>query len=170
MNYTITHSTSIVNGVGNYKKYKNGIADRVKLIHFTMNYIIKHNLIDFCDNINIHVKPIKKFYGLYYHDIHDRARVELNVRNATSTMIRTILHELKHSEQYKQDRLKVIYDYKRKSWIDFWEGNEVSDRSKKYEDYRNLPWEIDARTTEKYAPQILAEYIVEISKNKELVI
>lgn len=153
----ITFATSIRTGQSIYKPYKAKMADQLDLIQFTLAFITENRLIDFDPAVKIHIKPIKCFFGQFDEQTNF---VTLNCRNSPFEMIQTLLHELKHSEQSYNGRYRLQWDRKEKRWNTLWHGKrmEFDNWTTKQDVYENLPWEIEARSVEKYADMIWKAY------------
>lgn len=130
---TTTIATSIQ--YGNYKVLMN----RVEQIKVLMKYYAKafKQELDFNPNVVVHFRPIKG-------TVHGRAfinkpLIEIDPRYKFKDIFDTIAHELVHSEQYKQGRLKHI-----EGNLSVW-NNRTMSRGTTHKQYLALPWEVEAR-------------------------
>jgi len=102
--------------------------------------------IDYDPEVEIKIRPIKG------KDVAGRAllevnKIELDPRYTLRDQCKTIIHELVHNEQVKQSRLEVGADWK-------WNGALCKEAST-YDEYKNLPWEEEARIrTDKIFPDV----------------
>ena len=159
MSYKITFATSIKTGQSIYKPYKSRLPHYQRIINFAMTMIRDQKLIDYPDGIEIHVKPARpRSLGVYYSG---RRLIHLNCRLTLSTIISTLLHELKHSEQYFHGRLAQKFDNKTKSYMECWNGESIVSSFKKlsFKKYETLPWEIEAREASKHTNMICDAYV-----------
>lgn len=75
-----------------------------------------------------------------YHAGDEIALIHANLKPEVALAI--MAHELVHAEQYHRGDLKLVRDnYK---WYDVWQGKRYTGGSKSYEEYRELPWEVEA--------------------------
>jgi hypothetical protein len=132
----ITVATSIK--YGNYKHLQSAVAKIRSLIAKHL-----HNFkeaFDYKHDVTVHIRPIK---GL----VHGRALskknvIEIDPRYPEHRVLETIAHELTHSEQHNQDRLK--HQLVNRQWIPVWNGSPHR-RATTHQAYLNQPWEIEAR-------------------------
>lgn len=89
--------------------------------------------------------------------------IEIDPRHTRDIVLNTVAHELTHSEQYHQKRLTWDSD----NCVRLWNGCEYqlencSKKSKAFEHYYNLPWEVEARER---ADQFIKKYFREKNSN-----
>jgi len=108
---------------------------------------------DFDDDVEFHVRPVRGNTHGWYRS--RRKRIEIDPRYGTKKVLDTIAHELVHAEQYKQGRLA----WDSKKLVSLWNGK-FHKRGTTYKQYRNLPWEIEAR-------QRAAEFVKDMAAKEE---
>lgn len=98
-------------------------------------------VIDLPQDMCMRFRPIRGDLGRTYNKSKSSPfLVELDVRQNIETFKDTLLHELVHTEQFYQKRLKetVNNDAFR------WRGKKIQFIGISYNAYRDLPWEIEA--------------------------
>lgn len=110
-------------------------------------------------------KPLRKISGnaILYGNTDDLMRygeITIASRNSHRYTLLTIMHELKHIQQYYTGRLQNSdgeWNKKKTKWLHFslWDGERVRDYSnarpaqkKEFKGYLDSPWEVDARAYE----------------------
>ena len=159
MSYKLTFATSIKTGQSIYKPYKPRLPHYQRIIDFAMKIIRDQKLIDYPDGIEIPVKPARdRALGAYYNT---KRLIHLNCKMSLSSIISTLLHELKHSEQYFHRRLVHKYDTVTGSVMECWNGDAIVSIHKKlsFNKYQALPWEIEAREASNYTKLICDAYV-----------
>ena len=155
MKISIQHSSSILSSSA-YKSFKGGIARREALLQFVIDYVTKNKLINYHPKIAVLVKPLRGFHG--QHDPRSKA-ITLDVRLGEQEMVQTFLHELRHSEQTKLGRMKLVWDAQAKTYHDGWDGQPVFSKGTTEKSYLDLPWEIDAREAETWTYEVYAAWV-----------
>lgn len=131
---TTTIATSI-----KYGNYKQTCLERVEKV----KALIRHYMsafkqeFDFDKNVVVHFRPIKG--STLGRAFDSKNLIEIDPRYSYKNIIETIAHELVHSEQYKQGRLKH-----KPGNVSLWNNRLVS-RGTTYKQYLALPWEVEAR-------------------------
>lgn len=119
---------------GNYRHLK----EHAELIIQTVQKILPllKESIKFKRGIELHIRPIRgNIAGLCYEHTN---RIEIDPRFELDYILLTIMHELVHSEQFKQKRFKYKDD------VSVFEGVAYKNLSVNDEGYENLPWEREA--------------------------
>lgn len=130
----ITVATSIK--YGNYQQHLRRTNEVVVVLH-RLHKSFAENF-DFRRDVNVHIRPIRG-KGVHGKAFNEENRIEIDPRFEFERIVETIAHELTHSEQYKQGRLKAGTRTHRE-----WNGKLVK-IPQTFKDYENSPWEIEAR-------------------------
>tara|TARA_R110000824_G_C14763681_1_gene630109 strand:- start:57 stop:512 length:456 start_codon:yes stop_codon:yes gene_type:complete len=121
---------------GNYKRLQPRAALVFKWIRFYWDDLKEH--FDFDDDVEFHVRPVRgTTYGWYRNK---KKKIEIDPRYSAKKVLDTIAHELVHAEQYKQGRLEWDAAHRQSIW-----NGELHKRGTTHKQYRNRPWEIEAR-------------------------
>lgn len=130
---TVTVATSLQ--YGNYKQY----ADRVEKCKVLIRHYLEafKQTFDFEPNVAIHIRPIKG--TTLGRAFQTKPLIEIDPRYKFKDIVETIAHELVHSEQYNQKRLKHL-ENNRTIW-----NNQTLNRGTTFKQYWNSPWEVEAR-------------------------
>ena len=125
---------------GNYK----ALMSRVEKIQALLKHYAKafKDEFDYKPDVVVHIRPIKG--STSGRALYIKPLIEIDPRYKFRTIVETIAHELTHSEQYKQGRLKHIVGGKQS----IWESRTMS-RGTTHAQYLALPWEVEARKREK---------------------
>ena len=99
------------------------------------------NYINYTEEVNVIIKFIDREKSLG-RVVYEKGEIEIDPRFTLLQLRNTLVHELIHYEQYREKRLEIKND----EW--FWKGKKY-DNSLVYEEYTNLPWEIEARKRSK---------------------
>ena len=132
----VTIATSIK--FGNYKH----LQDRAnRLTHFVGIWEAKlKKYIDFHPDVELNICPIGRA-NVVGQALLGTNKIELDPRATLRDQCKTVIHELIHNEQINQTRLEIGAEWK-------WNGASCMKVSS-YEDYVNLPWEVEARARTK---------------------
>lgn len=129
----ITVATSIK--YGNYQQHLRRTNEVVGILH-RLHKAFADNF-DFRRDVNVHIRPIRgSVHGKAYNE---QNKIEIDPRYEIERIVETIAHELTHSEQYKQGRLKAGPRGFRE-----WNSKLVK-IPQTFKDYENSPWEVEAR-------------------------
>lgn len=112
------------------------------------------NALNLPDIIHIKLRPMRSVLGTARYLTSPKMKVisiELEVRQPLKSFDNTLIHELIHAEQFHENRLAHSDDQK---WFK-WQG---VDYSKKYDDYRKLPWEEEAYERADCLTPVIFEY------------
>ena len=101
------------------------------------------NLLDLPKNIYVRIGTKRgSFRGSYNNS---EKVLFLNVcKYDYDDCLTTLAHELVHAEQYKQGRLSVSSFITKKGYINYWNGEEITNKGRTYNSYRKQPWEVEA--------------------------
>ena len=132
--------------------------DLTAVARFVTDYARDHDLIQFDPKTKIKVKALGDYDGTFcWH----RNTVELDAGLPLETVIITLIHELKHSEQryLKRRQVKVAADtgVLTPHWLGV--AYDIDESELPEDEYLALPWEIEARAAELLAPQVIAAFI-----------
>ena len=121
---------------GNYK----ALMGRVEKIQALLKHYAKAFKAEFDYNpsVVVHMRPIKG--NTHGRAFFNKPLIEIDPRYKFRNIVETIAHELTHSEQYKQGRLKHIIGSKQSVW-----ENRTMSRGSTHAQYLALPWEVEAR-------------------------
>lgn len=88
--------------------------------------------------------------------------VEIDVStNSIHRMLQTLMHELRHIEQYHTGRLAQRAEGKH--WIYYWDGVRQGrgvHASVNHDAYQAQPWEVDARTAQEFVDKLIEMGVV----------
>jgi hypothetical protein len=140
-------SSSIVNGVGVYKKHQKNALLMLKVTKWVVLKIKTEKLMDIEDDILFNIRPMKSTrLGEYKVSSLSGIKIKLNVRTHTlMKFFETLIHELKHSEQYKSGMLVRKYDPRYNDYIAYWNQKPYHMAKTSFQQYWNAPWEVEAR-------------------------
>jgi hypothetical protein len=115
---------------------------------------LARTLLDLPSNLLIELKPTRKPNAYYSHN---NLKVVIDTRKCSTpvSVMRALMHELVHAEQFKHGRLKITT----KTML--WEDRPVVMETKNYEKYRAQPWEQEAFRREKELCDRLADMLEE---------
>ena len=130
---TTTIATSIQ--YGNYKALMSRV-EKIKVLMKLYAQAFKDEF-DYNPKVVVHMRPIKG--SVAGRAFCNNPLIEIDPRYKFREIIETIAHELTHSEQYKQGRLKHLVGNQ-----SIWESRTMS-RGTTYSQYLALPWEVEAR-------------------------
>jgi len=99
-------------------------------------------------DLRINIRPIpqkRKGNFVVFGQCRGNLLVEVDCRSPRpSFVVETLAHEMTHAEQYFQGRLGYRWNDNVQMGLKVWQNVEY-DRPKSFEEYMNLPWEIEAR-------------------------
>ena len=128
----ITIATSIK--YGNYKVHRPAADRAIKALKALTPLFKRH--FDYRTNVEVKFRPIR---GSVVGRANNTGNwIEIDPRRSLSLIIKTIAHELTHSEQYKQERLTWEMDK------NCWDGK-LYKKASTHKAYLALPWEVEAR-------------------------
>lgn len=93
--------------------------------------------IKYSNEVTVFIKPIEQKTTLGRVNYIEKT-IEIDPRFTLIQLRKTLIHELVHYEQYRDNRLQI----KNNIWL--WEGKQY-DNTLNYESYKELPWEREAR-------------------------
>lgn len=104
-----------------------------------------HNQINLPNDIQIEFRKLDpNEYGQTSLNPRYKNRITINSDLSLSEIVKPIIHELCHMSQLHENRL-----YKHRDETYIWEGKKYKLKSNMtYQDYRNLPWELDVAEKE----------------------
>lgn len=107
---------------------------------------ICHDVINLPNDIQIEFRKLDpNEYGQTSLNPRYKNRITINSDLSLSEIVKPIIHELCHMSQLHENRL-----YKHRDETYIWEGKKYKLKSAMtYQDYRNLPWELDVEEKEK---------------------
>jgi hypothetical protein len=112
-------------------------------IHFISNYIEKSGLIAQCCCSQTHINP--KYFT-----------ITIEKKQTISAIVKTLAHEITHVKQFATSKLKYRKTHKAYLW------NNIKHKTIdiEYEDYLNLPWEVEANVMEIILYNLFLDYLV----------
>ena len=136
------HLTIIIADSIRYGAYKKLMPETVVKISLVLDRYEKiREVIDLPQDMSMRFRPIRGDLGRTYNKSKSSPfLVELDVRQNIETFKDTLLHELVHTEQFYQKRLKETVDNDTLRW----RGKKIQCIGISYNVYRDLPWEIEA--------------------------
>jgi hypothetical protein len=134
------------------KKYTNHSVRVAMLVKRVMP--LARTLLDLPSSLLIELKPTRKPNAYYSHN---NLKVVIDTRKCSTlvSVMRALMHELVHAEQFKHGRLKITT----KTML--WEDKPVVMETKNYEKYSAQPWEKEAFRREVELTELIADMLEE---------
>lgn len=165
-----------------YAKWRNGAFKVQEIINFVLDDFKKNPAFSHLnwDNISITIAPLKGVIKGRCVSQFGKFEITLDVRfrqKATKyqhgyelpytyrDILATLAHELCHAAQEQANRLSSKWDW-HKGHIDIFDNKEYINNNRSFEEYWNLPWEVEARAHEAIGEAI---YHLNINEIKEII-
>lgn len=130
-------------------KYKVKAKKRWNLLHRALVrdavwFAIKHYDLRNFGTLTVKMNYIPELYGSAVSLDEDEHIIFVSAGQSPIDIVKTIFHELWHVRQYIYDGLELQPN------VASWKGREYAfSLDQEYDDYYNLPWEVEARAMEK---------------------